>query len=73
MRREVPDVIAFELSKGKARLAEAGFTVGEIQLTQAPGSRPHHNLRIVKQQIRPNGRVDLIVVSEQSFYPGKEV
>lgn len=73
MKKNVPDVISLELSKGKARLMEYGFVIGEIKVTQAPGAYSHDNLRIVKQRIRPDGRVDLIVVSEQSSFPGKEV
>lgn len=73
MKQNVPDVVSLELSKGKARLMECGFVIGEIQITLAPGAQSHDNLRIVKQRIRPDGRVDLIVVSMQSSFPGKEV
>lgn len=73
MKANVPDVISLELCKGKARLMECGFVIGEIKVTQAPGAHSRDNLRIVKQRIRPDGRVDLIVVSAQSSFPGKEV
>jgi len=68
-----PDVVALELNEGISRLRKHGLVIGEIQVTQAPKTELKNNLRIVKQQISLNGRVDLVVVYEQSSLLGKEV
>lgn len=71
--RDAPNIVALRLSEAQARLKKYGLVIGEIQITKAPHTNPRDSLRIVKQQIRPDGRVDLVVVYELSSLLGKEV
>lgn len=64
--RDCPDLVAFRLSEGHARLRKSGLVIGEIKITRAPDAAPADNLRIIKQQIGLDGRVNLVVVYELS-------
>lgn len=71
--KEIPDLIGISLTQGQSRLGEIGLSIGNLQITQAPGCDHTNNLRIIKQQLALDGRVDLVAVYDLTSVPRKEV
>ena len=60
----VPDVLALALPEAVARLEAGGWRIGKVMATNPPWSgEPRGVPRVLRQQVGPDGAVDLLVAA----------
>ena len=61
-----PDVVAYLLEDARHLLAAAGWSIGEIASTAPPRRTLGGPSRVVRQRVRPDGSVAVVVCGERA-------
>jgi hypothetical protein len=66
MASQPPDVIAYTLEEARLRLAAAGWSVSDVVFTSPPRRTLRGPSRVVRQRIRDDGLLALVVCGERA-------